>query len=177
MAIAPLGQRSPLDQALIDRFVTALASGVFLKDAAAHVGVSSTTAHRWRQHADDPEPQREHFLREGDFIQSHAHWLLCRQFRDAVEKAEADTKLASLGRIRAAGQSGTWQADAWYLERKYPHEFGRRVAELSGPDGGPIEVHDARDRLGAMLDRLADVDEIEATVEIEVHTNGNGAHP
>jgi hypothetical protein len=172
---APGSKRSVLTPDLIERLVRNLATGVFLKDAAVSAGVHPSSLFRWRAHADDPEPLPEHFAREGDYVAAHDHWLLCGELRERTEKAEADAKAASLGRIRKAGADGTWQADAWYLERKYPHEYGRRVAEVSGPDGGPIEVADARSRLASLIERVAAVDE--SDVDDAVTSNGNGAHP
>lgn len=46
-------------------------------------------------------------------------------FRDAVEKAEAYTKSRYEGVIFAAAQE-TWQAAAWWLERRHHTEYGRR---------------------------------------------------
>jgi hypothetical protein len=37
--------------------------------------------------------------------------------------------VVSLERIHAAAQEGAWQAAAWILERRYPHEYGRTVQE------------------------------------------------
>lgn len=34
---------------------------------------------------------------------------------------------------------GSWQADAWYLERQLPADYARRV-EVSGPGGDPIPI-------------------------------------
>jgi transposase len=47
-------------------------------------------------------------------------------FSGALEKAEASGVLSRLARIQAAGRDGAWQADAWWLERKYPEQWGRR---------------------------------------------------
>jgi hypothetical protein len=80
---------------------------------------------------------------------------LAVEFRDAVRRAEAEAKLAALERIQQAGREGTWTADAWYLERKYPHEFGRRVHEISGPEAGPVELSGARERVAELLARLS----------------------
>jgi hypothetical protein len=62
------------------------------------------------------------------------------EFLASVEKAEADAHARNLLLIQTAAQGGTWQAAAWFLERKYPHLYGRRAVEVSGPERGPIQV-------------------------------------
>ena len=43
-----------------------------------------------------------------------------------VKKAEEKAKAYHLQQIRKASENGSWQASAWYLERKHPQEWGRR---------------------------------------------------
>lgn len=45
-----------------------------------------------------------------------------------VEEAEAGAHAESIQIIRREARNGTWQAAAWYLERKYPEQYGRRTA-------------------------------------------------
>jgi len=52
---------------------------------------------------------------------------LYSDFADAVKKAEAEAEANALKAIKDATPQN-WQAGAWYLERKYPDRFGRRVA-------------------------------------------------
>lgn len=52
-----------------------------------------------------------------------------------------------------------WRAAAWYAERNNPKKWGRRQAiEVSGPDGGPIQVASpverVRGEIGAMRQKL-----------------------
>ena len=56
-------------------------------------------------------------------------------FAEAVQKAHADFKRANVAAIRAAGMKakdgevkGSWQANAWLLERKHPEEFGLSIS-------------------------------------------------
>lgn len=46
-----------------------------------------------------------------------------REFRAAVQKAEAEAEERLLGIIEDAAPN-TWQAAAWMLERKYPERWG-----------------------------------------------------
>lgn len=45
------------------------------------------------------------------------------------------------------GEEYDWRADAWLLERRNPQEYGRATRlELTGKDGGPIEVVSSLDK-------------------------------
>ncbi len=79
-------------------------------------------------------------------------WRWCEAdatFRNAVEKAEADAETRFLGQVAKAAADGTWQAAAWWLERRRPEDYRRREGvELSGSNGGPIQT----ESIGAMND-------------------------
>jgi len=68
-----------------------------------------------------------------------ARWLAENvDFRDAVEKAEGEAELRNLAVIQDATRT-TWQAAAWWLERKHKAEWSSRV-EQTGADGSPVKV-------------------------------------
>jgi hypothetical protein len=62
-------------------------------------------------------------------------WLDDVNFVTAIEKAHAEFKKSNILAIRAAGirkdksgaPTGSWQANAWLMERTYPDEYGQRV--------------------------------------------------
>lgn len=85
-------------------------------------------------------------------------WLKGKvEFLEAVKAAEGVAAMVWLAKIEKAASEGAWQAAAWKLERRYPHAYGRNVTqmEVTGKDGGPIEVNDARAALTARLATLA----------------------
>ncbi len=47
------------------------------------------------------------------------------EFLEAVEKAEAEAVITSVVTIREAARE-SWQAAAWWLERRYPDAWGRK---------------------------------------------------
>ena len=61
------------------------------------------------------------------------------EFADAIKEAEGKAVTGRLARIRLA-ESEHWQAAAWWLERKYPQEFGKTVQEnqITSKDGAPF---------------------------------------
>lgn len=55
-------------------------------------------------------------------------WLARFQsFRSAMQKAEAEAESHHVDRIVQAANDGTWQASAWWLERRRRDDWGRRV--------------------------------------------------
>lgn len=69
------------------------------EDAATMVGISKETFYQWLNHKPD--------------------------FADAIKKAEAECKQRNISIIQKAAIT-TWQAAAWWLERKHNTEFGIR---------------------------------------------------
>jgi hypothetical protein len=65
-----------------------------------------------------------------------------------VERARDGTEvLTEIERTVTTEQlAPQWTAAAWWLERRIPQRYARRV-EVSGPDGGPIAVASAEDLL------------------------------
>jgi transposase len=59
-------------------------------------------------------------------------------FADAVKAAEADAELAMVQRVRTAADE-SWQAAAWWLERKMKQDWSARQ-EQTGADGGAVRV-------------------------------------
>lgn len=59
-------------------------------------------------------------------------------FSEAVKAAEADAELAMVQRVRTAADE-SWQAAAWWLERKMKQDWSARQEQV-GADGGAVRV-------------------------------------
>lgn len=104
------------------KIVDAIAEGNYLETAAALGGITYTTLNNW--------------MKKGEAASSGAYV----EFLEAIKRAEAEAESLRVSRISKAGKDGNWQADAWYLERRYPEKWGKRVTEITGPNGGPIQT-------------------------------------
>jgi len=93
--------------AVEDQILRALAAGQARWPAAALAGISGNTLSRWISDDD--------------------------AFALEVQRAEAQAVATALGTITKAAASGTWQAAAWWLERRYPAEWGRNRRADQGP--------------------------------------------
>ena len=63
--------------------------------------------------------------------------LRLSDFSDAVSRARARAKADALGAIRV-GMRDDWRAAAWFLERSFPEEFGRRDHVEIAPAGRQV---------------------------------------
>jgi hypothetical protein len=101
-----------------DRVLDALRAGNTRRAAAQYAGVDDRSLRRW--------------------IERFVH------FAAAIEKAEADAEVRHVANIARAAQEGTWQASAWWLERRRPDDYGRR-------ERIDVTVRQTAERLGAEL--------------------------
>lgn len=170
------GRPSRISPARIQRFLESIAGGQYIDVSARMAGINPSTVHRWETYG------REQVIavEEGDSV--IAEWLdgfkddfkadnpmwvmdppegfepdrwIYALFLHRFEKAKAVAEAAALGNIRAAARAGSWQADAWYLERTRPDKYGRKiVAEHQGSASGPpvkVETVDPE----ALMNKLA----------------------
>lgn len=102
-----MGRPTKLNPTVQAAVVQAIAGGNTRETSAAFAGITKNTFYEW--------------LARGRAAQSG----LYREFADAIEKAEADAVAVSVALIRRAAQT-QWQAAAWWLERRYSEEWGRK---------------------------------------------------
>lgn len=86
----------------IKRILDLLRTGVRLRVAATAAGISESTLFNWKNQY--PE------------------------FADQVEQAQAESCVFYLEIIRKAAETN-WQAAAWFLERRFPDDFGRPAVQ------------------------------------------------
>lgn len=91
-----------------ERIVTVIRDGNTRAAAALYAGIGETTLYRW--------------LQTGGRSRNGSK---CRELWEAVKKAENATELESVLIIRTAAQK-SWQAAAWWLERRRHGDWARR---------------------------------------------------
>jgi hypothetical protein len=108
---------------IMERLFEALKLGLPHSQAADLVGISRTTYWSWIRKGADPDAPEEY-----------------RSFLSRVRQAEAEGTMFHLGNVKTAAESGNWTASGWWLERKYPVEFGR--TEISRVNYGKMSDRD-----------------------------------
>lgn len=107
-----MGRKSKLTEELIETASKLISAGNYQKHVAQYLNLSEETWYRW--------------LREGERGKSG----LKRQFYESIKKAEAEAIARNVALIQKAAQEGNWQAAAWWLERKFPEEWGRNRLDI-----------------------------------------------
>lgn len=126
--------------------VDAITAGLTYTHACQIVGIDYTTFNLWRN--------KGQVLTKADA----AGYF---DFFNALTRAETNASLTMMATIRKVAQGykkksvfmgrdgpvtyddeipADWRAAAWWLERRYPDEYGRQRIEHTGKDGGPIEI-------------------------------------
>jgi len=131
-----VGRKPKLNKDLIKRLQDALEAGNYIETACDYAGINRATLYRW--------------LAEAELVGSKP---LLRELSDAVSKARASAEVRNVYRIQQAAET-SWQAAAWWLERSHSKKWGRQQkVELSGADGGAINVEiNAKAKLLEFLD-------------------------
>lgn len=102
------GRPGKYDPKTVKDITDAIGAGLTIAEACVYGDISEATYYEWQ--ATKPE------------------------FSESIQKAQVKAKMRRILRIEQAGREGNWQADAWYLERKYPEEFGRKLTLQISPE-------------------------------------------
>lgn len=123
---ARMGREPKLTPEMQEKITNLIRAGHYMETAAKASGIGTTTFWRWMAEGqateENPRPRP-----------------IYRDFREAVQKAEADSEAILLaGIIRDGGPKMKLEV----LKRRFPERWGdRHRLEHSGPNGGPIEGH------------------------------------
>jgi hypothetical protein len=121
-----MARPTKLTKETIDKICLAIRAGNYAKIAANMAGVGETTYYKWLEMADKPKALP-----------------IYREFRESVERAEAEAEVSAVARIKQAADNGTWQAASWLLERKHGERWGKNDKirqEITGANGAPLSV-------------------------------------
>lgn len=118
-----------------------LRAGNTINASAQSAGITPQTLNAW--------------LRKGKKIGSGKYF----QFYEAVKKAEADAQVHAVAIIRSA-MSKSWQAAAWWLERKFPADWAlRQYVEQKNIDGGKDAIAEKAEKDERVRKALLDLQE------------------
>jgi len=107
-----MGRKSKLTRELIEQAAKLIEAGNYQRHVAQALGIDHSTWYKW--------------LSEGERTKNG----LKHEFFDAVKKAEARAIARNVALIQRAAQDGNWQAAAWWLERKFPEQWGRNRLDI-----------------------------------------------
>ena len=117
-------RKNKLNEDLISEASRLVKAGLHLSHVAQALGISRQTFYNW--------------LRKGEETQKGLEY----RFYEEITKAEAEAIARNVALIQKAAQEGNWQAAAWWLERKYPEEWGRKDrVNVDTDEGIVIKIH------------------------------------
>jgi transposase len=144
------GRPTKLTPETVKKLTDAIQSGATYELACKYAGITYSLFASWRARGLAEVARRDNpRVKDGT-----PEWITEQPFLDffeAIQKAEGNAALGWLLKIEQAANQGHWQAAAWKLERRYPQDYGRKVHEVQGKDGGPVVVEVLR---GVSMDEL-----------------------
>lgn len=133
------GRPEKLSPEVQAKLVDALKKGNYRSTSARHAGIAYSTLRAWLDKGSK--------ARSGKF----------RVLFDAVHEVETKTEVEAVGDLLTKAKSDP-KLLKWWLAHRHPSRWADnrpQKLELTGKDGGPIKIDDARERLAQRLDRLA----------------------
>lgn len=116
-----------LDAALIEKAHKLISEGHYAVVVCSYLGISEAIYYKWIQKAKEDLSNNKKSI----YI----------EFFESIKEAEAKAEMRHLQNITKAAIDGTWQASAWFLERKHKDKWSnKQELQLSGDDDKPIKV-------------------------------------
>jgi len=137
---------------LIDKFIGYIIAGNYIETAAKACGIDKTSVYDWMRKG------RDHYEgKDNKPVKAREPFLT---FVKRLDEAQAIAEMYDIQTIRKASHI-RWEAAAWRLERKFPKRWGRKRLEITGADGGPIQVIE----VGKPMDLISQTQVVDDTDE------------
>jgi aspartokinase len=119
-----------LNKELIDKAHRLISEGHYAIVVCSYLGITESCYYNWIQKAKaDIERNKK---------------SLYVEFLESIQEAEAKAEMRHLQNITKASMDGTWQASAWYLERKHKQRWSiKQEVQLSGNPEQPLVIKTA----------------------------------
>ena len=148
------------------------------KEIAAAIGIHRHTLTRWKQRGERLKQKDASQLTERDQLFIRVH--------DSLTTAQVVmmNECVNLIHEAACGKNGVWQAAAWWLERRYPLMFGKKVVFNPNQMEDYLRTHYGEDVTQQVLEVLENASSEQSEVagggqassDGESTTNGDSHH-
>jgi len=132
------GRKTKLTSELQKQICDLIKRGNYTKTACLAVGIDESCYYKW--------------IKRGEEAKTGIYF----QFVQSIKRVQEEAKVRYLERIREAADNGNWTAAAWFLERKYPDEWGKK--EKHTLEGKMEQKHSGKIDLNIDLRKLSDAE-------------------
>lgn len=122
------GRKLILDYELIEKVEQLLKEGHYQKTVYEYLGISSQTWYNWINKGKELSQLDEEELLE------IPNAILYIEFFDTVKRASSHAEMEAANMIKKHGKK-SWQAYAWFLERRFRERWGRVNPDEAGHGG------------------------------------------
>jgi transposase len=153
-----MARPTKLDDVRVAKILDLLERGNSRRTAALVAGISDATLKSWTKRGREA---RDLAASGGKPKRADLPFV---DFLDRVEEAEEKAVARNVENVRVAAEAGTWQASAWWLERRRPDDFARRVHVRHGGDDGAGPVRLSVEERQRLVGELAGKTEVVGAV-------------
>ena len=116
-----MARRTKLNADVQRRIIQAIQEGATYELAAQFGGITRTTLYYWLKKGEEIKEEQEQ-VEQYEAVGEEDPLLT---FFNEFKKAEAICCVGALAVIKKEARTGTWQAAAWLLERRFPQQYAR----------------------------------------------------
>lgn len=107
--------------------------GLTYKLVAENLGISEETFRKWRKQGNEIIEENKRF--------ETPYESLLKELALTVRKANSEAVSRRLARLDKGAQEGKHQIDMWFLERRFPDEFGtKQIIKVGNDNDEPLKV-------------------------------------
>ena len=144
------GRKSRLTEEVHEAIIEGIKSGNYIATVMKSVGIPYQNYWLWKR-LGSPEPVYDE---QGNQIGEEFPDNFYGDFVRDLQEAEAIAEIRAVKSLQNHFDKD-WRAAEAYLSRKHPERWNpKTVVEMSGKDGGPIEVSSSKDSLYERLDQI-----------------------
>lgn len=157
-----MGRNTKLTKKVLEKIVKCIKNGSYACVAAQYAGIGETTYFNWiaRAKIESKEGKKTIFV----------------QFWEAIKEADAEAEYRNVQVIQKAGLDkqdgegrlvkGSWQASAWYLERKH---YGRWGAKQKIEHSGSITNIDIKNLTTEQLQKISQLNTDDENIDEKIN--------
>jgi transposase-like protein len=114
---------------MIEKFKNYISQGNYVNVVCNYLNINESTFYTWINRAKKEEEEGKN--------------TIYTKFHKAIKESEAVAEMRHLQNILKTAQDGTWQASAWYLERKHKQRWSaKQEVEYTGDNIIKVRITD-----------------------------------